>query len=447
MNKPDAAARAVRFSRAEGLLLLLVFAFYTVCASLLPTEHCPDEAARMRVVQWICDTHTLPTGDEPETLIPQWGFSYALRPYLASILSAAGMTAASVISRAAWFLRLGARMVSVLSAVACCFYCLRLGHRLFRRRSAAVLLAVFVCFLPQVCFLGSYLNNDILALAAVCMMLYYMAEGCDTAFSWRSCAGLGVSLSIALLSYYSVYGWILFCAVFCVAAALRDRRIAPKARFILGRGAAILGICLALAGWFFIRNAVLHEGDFLGLASETRSRERLAAQGMALHPYNSFAETGYSLAGFIGYRENEWLRMTCQSFVGVFSTMTLYLPRWRYGLYYAVLWLGILMYMAALRRGRLEWRDRLLMRCALAAGAVTLGLSLAASYLRDYEPQGRYVITLALLFGLLLAYGADRLELRAAGEERPLPAASALILLWAVMFAHSFLLTMTQMFA
>lgn len=136
---------------------------------------------------------------------------------------------------------------------------MREGPRgLFRRRSSALLLAAAVCALPQVLFLGMYENCDALSLFAVSAMLAFAAEGQNNAWEMRTCAALSAALSAALLSYYSVYGWILAVGVFFLVCASTDGRIEDKRRFFARRIALMVCVCLLLAGWFFLRNAWLH---------------------------------------------------------------------------------------------------------------------------------------------------------------------------------------------
>lgn len=106
------------------------------------------------------------------------------------------------------------------------------------------------------------------------MMLYYLIEGFDLRWPVRSCVSLGISFSIGLLSYYSMYGWLLMGAVFCVLAVMTDPELPDKGSFIFRRAGLIFGICALLAGWFFVRNAFLRSGDFLGINAELISRAR-----------------------------------------------------------------------------------------------------------------------------------------------------------------------------
>ena len=89
-------------SRIEIILVLIVFAVCLAGALIVPPARCPDETARMTLTSWIYEHHTLPTGNEPETLIPGWGFSYALRPYLSAIIGAVFMTLFSPRPKVSW---------------------------------------------------------------------------------------------------------------------------------------------------------------------------------------------------------------------------------------------------------------------------------------------------------------------------------------------------------
>ena len=233
-----------RLSAKEYLLVRLVFCICLTGALLLPMEQCPDEAGRHLLSNWIVRTGTLPTGNEMETMLMSWedvnasvlsiradsefdgwGFSYALRPYLSSIVGAVFERIALCFTDSPRILLAASRMCSVLSVTFCCFFCLRLGHRLFNKQGAAALFAALVCFLPQVQFIGMYQNNDSLSLCAVSMMLYYLIEGFDLGWPVRSCVGLGISFSLGLLAYYSVYGWLL------MGAALAEQSLKPIRSF------------------------------------------------------------------------------------------------------------------------------------------------------------------------------------------------------------------------
>lgn len=443
------ANNALQSSGWEYLLILLCFFICLTGALYLPINQCPDESARRLLSDWIFKRGTLPTGNESETIIAHWGFSYAFRPYLTSIIGAVCMKMASALTGSSRVLLAASRMGSVFAISLCCFFCLRLGHRLFEKRSSAILMAVFVCFLPQVLFLGMYQNNDALSLCAVSMVLYYLVEGYDKKWPVRSCIGLAVSLSLGLLSYYSIYGWLLMGGVFAILAVVTDQKIPDKGRLIAKRTTLIAGICLLLAGWFFLRNAILHDGDFLGIAAEKASRERMREQGYVLFDYHNYRDQGMSIMGFFRFQDYEWIRITMRSFVGTFGYMSIYLPQIRYGIYYAVFGFGTLLFCATALRRRMNRRDWLLTLTMLLSSAITILLSFWQSYARDYQPQGRYIITVVLLLAFMTSYGMDKTELLIAetGEKKRIHLHPAWMItgIWLLLFIQSFFDTMMKM--
>lgn len=187
-------------------LILLAFCICLTGAFVLPVSECPDEGGYLILAEWLAEKGVLPVGNEPELIIPGWGFSYALRPYLSAMISALFMRTAIQLNGSPCIVLAASRMCSVLSITACCFFCLRIGNSLFKHHSVAVLFATIICFLPQVNFLGMYQNNDALSLCAASMILYSFVNGCDCKWSVKSCILIAVSFSIAMLSYYSVYG-------------------------------------------------------------------------------------------------------------------------------------------------------------------------------------------------------------------------------------------------
>ncbi|MBQ9009669.1 MAG: glycosyltransferase family 39 protein [Clostridia bacterium] len=456
------------FSLPEYVLVFLVFIIALTGAASIPMEQCPDEKARSLVSDWIEKTGTLPSGNEWQTMnmnwedntalsgkikagieIHGWGFSYALRPYLTAILSAVFLSTAKQFTTSPRVLLTASRMGSVLSLMFCCIYCLRLGHRLFERRSSAAFLAAFVCFLPQVMFLGMYQNNDVFSLLTVCMMLYYWVEGYERKWPMRSCIALGVSCSLGLLSYYTIYGWILMIMAFCVLAVLSDTEISDKRSLILKRTALIALICFFLAGWFFIRNVIIHDGDIWGLRSEEASRNRMREQGYLLYDYVRYRDTGRSIMDFLRLRDGEFLRMTGQSFIGVFGYMVFYLSGETYGVYGTVIGFGVLIYVMVLLHDRPNRLHKLLILMMLISGVIVFALHIWSSYARDYQPQGRYVITIALILGYMISYGLDRttimIQKGEPGQDTKLYLASILTVGWTVLFAWSACSTMSKM--
>ncbi len=439
----------------EAFLVLLCFVFCFAGAVLLPLSACPDEIGRRTISDWIFTRGTLPTGNERETIMEVWDFSYAVRPYLSGIIAAFFMKIVSLATDASIPMIAASRMGSVLSVTLCCFGCLRLGRRLFRKRGSAVLFAAAVCFTPQVMFLGMYQNNDSLALASVCMILNCFDDCLENEWRSRSCVHLAAWLSVGLLSYYNIYGWILMCALFFPVSVMRDRCIGNKGRLILRRGLLITGVCVILAGWSFIRNAVYHGGDILGigpsymLQNDPEYLRWLESTYGSLQQFDSYRDAGMSVPVFLQFKNWEWIRMTWRSMFGVFRGMDLFMPPERYGVYGTLTGLGLLLSAGAALHCRPEPRAGLQIRMMLLSSAITLFLHFWYSYTIDYQPQGRYVITGLLPVFFLTAWAFDKTDFhfRDAGRKPgwlPSPAWIAAFL-WVGLFVLTFFDTMLRM--
>ena len=72
----------------ELLFLVFVFVFLFVWAMKAPLNASPDEEMRYRLTNYIVEHGELPDGRDPEIRNPQWGISYAFKPYTSCIVSA-----------------------------------------------------------------------------------------------------------------------------------------------------------------------------------------------------------------------------------------------------------------------------------------------------------------------------------------------------------------------
>ena len=407
---PDGMHRSGRLSRSQCLIVALIFLSCLCGVLMIDPVFCPDEAGRRLLSRYIFESGRLPTGSEAETIMSGWGFSYALRPYLSAMIAAVFMKVGSAFSSSWLCLLVMSRMGSVLAVTGCGYFILRSGNEIFARRSASSLAAVIVCFCPQVMFLGMYQNNDSYVLLAAGAVIFFLIKGYRTHWSVSSCIGLAGAFSLCLLSYYPAAVWILAGCVFAVIAFIKDPVIDRKGAVFCRRAVLIVGICFLLAGWFFIRNAWLHQGDFLGILSERRSREALEAAGHRFVPFQPASDWGVSVFGFLSAHNYDWIRLTGRSLIGVFDHMLIYLPEIWYGVYYALLALIAAAFGLTFFTSKKSLLVKLLFAVLALANGLILLLSFLQSYYRDYQPQGRYVITLMLLFGFMAGYAAERGE-------------------------------------
>ena len=175
----------------------------------------------------------------------------------------------------------------------------------------------------------------------------------------------------------------------------------------------------------------------------------MAQMGETLHDYTCYRGEGMSVWAFFRFQLFEWLLTTVKSFIGFFGKMLFELPYKQYWIYYTLFFLGLLLFVSVLIRRRPCWRDGLLMGAMTASVAITVALHFWQSYARDYQPQGRYIISAALLVGYFIAYGMDktRLSLTGSGERKTatLYPAAALAILWLLLFVWAWFGTMRQM--
>lgn len=396
-----------KLNGCQWALVGLVFVSCLAGASLLQTQYCPDEWARKLISDYIVQHGRLPVGEEEELILGEYGFSYAIYPYLAAMVNALFMKLTSLFTGSERALLAASRMCSVISVSLAALYAQKIGNMVFRRRTSSVLFASLLCFMPQVMFLGMYHNNDSLALSAVVAVLYCVLSGSRNHWRIRDCLHLTVWVSVGLLSYYNAYGWLLCCAVVVIISFLRDRKITGKETAL--KWAGILGGILLLAGWFFIRNAALHNGDFLGFATEATDRQRLLEQGWTFKSYRRPSEIpGYTLFRMLTEDRCTWMVWLLKSFIGMFGNMNIPMRGWMYFVYYAMILLAVCCGIALLARKGKSGEEKTILITLAAASGITLALTVINSWYTDYQPQGRYIITVLILLAYLIAAETDR---------------------------------------
>ncbi len=419
----------------------------------ISTNECPDEFARQLLTNYIYKNNRLPYGREPEIIIGTYGFSYALRPYLTSMIGALFMKIISIFSTGEHALLFASRLCSVFSVSICFFYCCKLGNMLFHKSMTSTLFAVMIGYLPQVMFLGMYQNNDIFSLMCVVMLLYYFLIGQKNNWAIRDCIVFAIVISVAFLSYYSIYGWLLTGGIVFLYQFLRNKAMGSRDKII--KLCIISGIVFVLAGWFFIRNAVIHNGDFFGIATENVWRAELREQGVEIQEYYTPCDKeNNSFLKFFMDSDYIWLRFTQRSFIGLFGYMNLHLSQGIYDFYYACFAIGILCFLAVAIKCTKTKEDKTLFLILFLSSMITIGLSLYQSYFRDYQPQGRYIISVAILLSYMTAYSSDRIHVNllpqkdeaVRGNHTVLNTDMVFGILWILMFFRVFFETFPRMF-
>ena len=311
--------------RFELAFLFLMGCFLFFLAWILPFNGGPDEKMRYLIPQYIYRHGTLPAGYDPEIRNDLWGISYGFHPILPYIFGGYLMKLVGLFTTSEHALLMAARFVNVVLGVGFYWYVLQIAKLLFRKNIFRVYFVALLAMLPQLLYLFVYVNTDGIALFSSAMIVNYWLVGLKETWSRRSCTGLAVGVACCALSYYNAYGYALFSIVLFVGSLIvfyGKRGAKCCAAVILKRGIYITVLVLLLAGWWFVRCAVLYDGDFLTLSAPAKCAELYAREEYKPSVKQSVEEQGISLEEMLRpEREGgmEWLITTYRSTIGYFG--------------------------------------------------------------------------------------------------------------------------------
>lgn len=321
-----------RETQFELIYLVLIAVFLFAWAVIQPNTFSPDEQMRYKVVDYIFRHNALPHGGDPEVLDASWGISYAFYPVLSYLVSYIFMKLVSIFTMDSFALLVAARMAEVAFGVGTAFYTMKIGKRFFKGEYQKLFLCL-VTLLPGAFVLFSYVNCDSLALFATAMLIYSWIRGLEDEWSYKSCIRVALGVSICALSYYNAYGVIVATvAVFTLSILFCEEK---KWNFkkLFARGLFITGIVAVLAGWWFVRNYVLYDGDIWGLHITTEYAEKFAEE--ARKPSNRYTfqmNPDINVIGMLFFQPeshaHNWMLMVYYSFIGAFGYMNIWPPEW-----------------------------------------------------------------------------------------------------------------------
>lgn len=399
--------------------VILCGCFFFVWSITKDIYYAPDEIMRYQIPEYIFKHGVLPRGDIKELIDNAWGFSYAFYPnFLGPIFSAFFMKIVSFFTVNEFALLVAARFTSVLSGMVTVLFLLKICGRLFSMEIKWVVTILF-SLLPQFIFLACYVNNDIICTCGSAIICYAWICGLQDGWNYKNAAILAIGIIIDALSYYNSYGWIL-CSVFLFAFSYilqKEEKKDYKAMFRIGSFIAVI-VLVTIAG-FFIRNAILYQGDFLGMKTLTLSSETYAVDYIKPSNRNTPLNRGMSLYEMLDSTEwtgQRWIPYTIKSFIGVFGAMSVFLPDWIYNIYYilatvcAIGFLGrIIMWSIKKTNYKMESAEKnaLFYGNVFIAFCIPIGLSLYYSFSVDYQAQGRYCYPLFIALAVMLGTGIE----------------------------------------
>ncbi|MDD3205679.1 MAG: hypothetical protein PHS74_08105 [Lachnospiraceae bacterium] len=406
----------------ESLFYFFTFAAIAVFALLQPFGEPPDEINRYKVAQYICIHGKLPVGADPEVLIGGYGASYAFQPILSYIIMGWVMRFFFQFTYNSYLLAYSARFVNVIIGVCMAFFVRKISKEVFDKPSMQWLFSLLVVFLPQNLFLHSYVNTDSMAALATAIIIYACIRGCKDCWSTRTCITLSLGIILCALSYYNAYS-IILCSIllFFFCFIKKESRGNAKAHYslqwkpLLQKGFFISVIVLIGIGWWFIRNAVLYDGDFIGMTARMKCAVETSIPSYSPDVKETLQSTGHSLAYL--FRETLFLHTLYESFIATFGTMNVFTYPFIYTAY-RVVFVGCLLCLSipAKQTGTTYLKNfskstktffNLLM---LLDMIIVASLCVWYSYSWDYQPQGRYVLPLLIPLMYFLSIGIAKLD-------------------------------------
>ena len=435
------------------IFVIYIFVLCFTWSNTITFNNAPDEQMKYDVCEYICNNLKLPHGGDESIRNPTWGQSYAFTPILSYIFSGIFMRIVTFFTQEDFALVVAARFVSVLCMVGYTIMNIKISDKLFKG-VYKWLFVVFTTLLPQVVYLGSYLNNDSLALFSISIIVYSWIIGLEKDWDWKSCILLAIGIGICALSYYNAYGYIL-CSVIIYFISSYIKKINIKE--FLRKGIVITLIVLLLAGWWFIRSFIIYDGDFLGLTVSREYAEQYAEE--EFKPSNRYTPARQNMPLDVMLFDNKWIETTIKSSIGLFGYMYIEMEETTYSIYRNIFIIGLIgaiggwlikkiLYLIKnkqeeekgvkrkIKKERLaKKREKILFNAIMIICIIIpIILSIYYSYFNDFQPQGRYIMPMIIPFMYFVVKGIKNIvDFIIRNEKAKNIILTLFIILWSIM--------------
>ena len=413
----------------------IAFLFYLAWALHLPMGQAPDEYMRIQIPFWIYEHGKLPIGNETELINSIWGTSYGFSPYLPSIISVFFMKVVSLYRSSPRALMFACRLTSVFSGTLTSVMCVLISHQLFKTTISKCLFISLICFIPQFVFISSYFNNDSFSVLCSAIIFYSWIRGQKTNWDYKSCIILGLGIGLISITYYFAYGWILSSILLFIISIHGER----NHKEILKKILVIITIAFIVAGWYFIRNLIIYNGDLLGRKVSSNCAELFAQDAFKPSMKDTLRRQGLPLFSVLTINSYYWVIVTFKSFFAGFGYMSVFAPPFIYWLSFCLflfllLFLGIFFF----KKRQTPFGERIIVPMLLCI-IIPFILSMYFSWSWDYQPQGRYIISGIIPLMVLLTTGIDNLLTDRLGNKIYKLSAYIALLIWIFLFFYCFI--------
>jgi 4-amino-4-deoxy-L-arabinose transferase-like glycosyltransferase len=305
---------------ARTRVLVLLLAYFTIRLPwlfLVPMKEAPDEYAHFWILRYLTEHLRLPEGAEVLAGGPSAVYgSYPPFGYIPHVLaSLVGAKIAPAVD-----ISLSSRFGSLLAGavlIPCADY---FGRLLFSHsRLFAIALPIMVIFHPQLVFVNAYANCDTTTAALAAVTLVLLSKTLLNGLQVKYSLVLGVVLGWLALTKYSGYSMFPTAAIAILLAAWLHR---TKVTSLFLNCALVAAVSLGLSVWWFVRNAAIFDGDYLGTKTMYHTWAVTFKRELVFHK-----------SAWTFLKDHRWWRTIIYSYWGYFGYMTQEMARPLYIVY------------------------------------------------------------------------------------------------------------------
>lgn len=386
-----------------GIFLILVFFYFFIWTISQPFNTCPDEDMKWKICKYIAKHGTIPQGGNEEIRDSNWGISYAFQPILTYMIGGVFVKIASFFTTDKFALVVAARLVSTISMTLSGYFVIKISQKLFKGIYKYLFIAIIV-FQPITAFLASYINNDSTAVLATTMIIYLWILGLESNWRTKHCILLGLSIGFCSLTYYNAYGYILCSVILCLVSVISNKM---KIKEILQKVLIVALMAFSVAGWWFLRNAIIYDGDILGMKTQVECGDKYAIDIYKPSKRETPQRNNESLVDML--IKDDWVKATLKSFVGIFGYQNIIMSNRIYQ-FYLLLWIVgsigcIFNFKNLFVYDKKEKNKYLLNYIFIPSIIIPIILSIYYSYTSDYQAQGRYIMGIIIPFTYFIVSG------------------------------------------
>ena len=386
--------------------VIIITAIVILFAIVQPINAGPDEVMKMDICKYIAQYNKLPHGGEDAVRDITWGISYGFTPILSYIFGGIFMKITGIFTQDMHSLYVSARLVSCICYCIMGIFVIKIGDKLFKNKYYKWTFITLTTMLPQVLFLGSYINNDAIALMSIAIIIYAWILGMENKWQIKTCVMLAVGIGICALSYYNAYGYILTSAIIFVVYYLINKLDYKE---MLKKGILISVITFAICGWWFVRSYIIYDGDILGMKTTDEYAEKYAIDELKPSHRETPENTGVNLYDML--IEKKWLQQTAKSFIAVYGGMEIGMPNYIYMYFFLIFIIGaigIILTICNIKNIlKLDYNKKIILTIFLINIIIPFALSIYYSYFSDFQPQGRYIMPMLIPFMFYVTKGIE----------------------------------------